>query len=67
MTTSQAAYYAENAIGRGTSPTIHTDISNYGEDDYGDKDAPLIKATTWQGKSSVKVGKCIARPPLYKY
>ncbi|BDD58668.1 hypothetical protein MAP00_003929 [Monascus purpureus] len=56
MATAQATYAAETAVGRGDNPTVHTDISNYGEDDFGDKNAPLIKATTWQGKGSVKVG-----------
>ena len=56
MATAKAAYYLENAIGR-DSASVHTDISNYQDDDWGDENAPPIKATTWQGKAAVKVGK----------
>lgn len=56
MATTQAAYAVEKVIGHGDNATVQTDVSNYAENDYGVKNAPKIKAATWQGKGSVKVG-----------
>lgn len=43
--------------------SITTDVSNYGAHGYGDP-SHSMKALTWQGKNSVKVGKsfCTSRP-----
>ena len=48
------------------SASITTDVSNYGARGYGDPDHTM-KALTWQGKNSVKVGQsfCLSRPSLF--
>lgn len=37
------------------SASITTDVSNYGDRGYGDP-SNTMKALTWQGKNSVKIG-----------
>lgn len=54
MAFAQAANVVESALPREQRP-ITTDISNYSANDYGDP-SHLMKALTWQGKYSVKVG-----------
>ena len=56
MATSQAANIVESAIGHGDNATVTTDVSNYAKNEYGEETGAKIKATTWQGKNSVKVG-----------
>lgn len=41
--------------------SITTDISNYGDRGYGDP-SQTMKALTWQGKNSVKVGQSFCPP-----
>ena len=58
MAVSQAANLVEKVIGHDNSATVTTDVSNY-KNEYGMESGPLIKATTWQGKKTVSVGKSI--------
>lgn len=48
------------------SASITTDVSNYEAGGYGDP-SHTMKALTWQGKNSVKVGQssCLSRPSLH--
>ena len=59
MAASRAANVAEMAVGHSGNATVTTDVSNYGKEGYGEDTGAKIKATTWQGKNSVKVGVCI--------
>jgi hypothetical protein len=56
MAVSQAANVVEKVVGHGDNATITTDVSNY-NNEYGMESGPLIKATTWQGKNKVSVGR----------
>ena len=56
MAVSQAANVVEKVIGHDDNATVTTDVSNY-KNEYGMESGPLIKATTWQGKKKVSVGK----------
>lgn len=56
MAASRAANVAEMAVGHGGNATVTTDVSNYSKEGYGEETGAMIKATTWQGKNSVKVG-----------
>lgn len=48
------------------STSITTDVSNYGAQGYGDL-SHSMKALTWQGKNSVKVGQsCCPSQPSYQ-
>ena len=48
------------------SASITTDVSNYEARGYGDP-SHTMKALTWQGKNTVKVGQslCLSRPSLH--
>ena len=56
MAMSQAAYKLEQAIGDGPAATLQN-VSNpaLNNSKYGDT-SEMMKALTWQGKNSVKVG-----------
>jgi hypothetical protein len=56
MAVSQAAYGVEKIIGNTEDATIITDITNYENKNFGDKSEAKMKALTWQGKNSVKLG-----------
>lgn len=56
MAMSQAANLVEKVLGHGDNATVTTDVSNY-SNEYGVETGEMIKATTWQGKNQVKVGK----------
>ena len=56
MAMSQAANVAERIVGHGDNADIATDVTNYAKGDYGEETGTRIKATTWQGKNSVKIG-----------
>lgn len=56
MATSRAAGVVEKLIGNTSDATITTDVSNPGQNDYGDQDGARMKALTWNGKNSVKLG-----------
>lgn len=56
MAASQAANVVERTVGHGDNATVTTDVSNYAKDEYGEETGAKIKATTWQGKNSVKLG-----------
>ena len=60
MAMSQAANLAEKIVGHGDNATVTTDVSNY-NNEHGMETGEMIKATTWQGKNQVKVGKQEAR------
>lgn len=52
----QAATVVEKIIGNTSDATITTDVSNPAQKDYGDQDGARMKALTWNGKNSVKLG-----------
>ncbi|KAJ5562505.1 hypothetical protein N7535_003044 [Penicillium sp. DV-2018c] len=54
MAMSQAANLVEKLVGHDNNATVTTDVSNY-KNEYGEESGEPIKATTWQGKNSVKV------------
>jgi hypothetical protein len=56
MATSRAANIVEKAMRHPDEASVATDVSNYSKDKYGER-AQKIKALTWQGKNSVKVGR----------
>ena len=56
MATSRAANIVEKAMRHPDEASIATDVSNYSKDKCGER-AQKIKALTWQGKNSVKVGR----------
>ena len=57
MATSQAAHKVEQFIGHDDTSVIKQDIANY-KTIAGDS-SDTMKALTWQGKNTVKVGMCI--------
>jgi hypothetical protein len=62
MAMSQAANLVEKIVGHDDNATITTDVSNYNKGD-GVETGELIKATTWQGKNTVKVGEWSRNEP----
>jgi len=58
MAMSQAAAQAEKAIGHGDNASTAQDVTNPANDreKYGDPNVTM-KALTWEGKNTVKVGK----------
>lgn len=56
MAVSQAAYGVEKIIGNTDDATIITDVTNYEQQGYGDPSGEKMKALTWQGKNTVKLG-----------
>jgi hypothetical protein len=59
MAASQAANYAEKAMGHGDNATIQQDISNPAKDprNFADPSGATMKALTWQGKNKVQIRK----------
>lgn len=57
MAASQAAGVVEKVIGHGDNAAVTTDVSNYAKNEYGQGTGAKIKATTWQGKKNIKVGR----------
>ncbi|KAL2004190.1 hypothetical protein VTN02DRAFT_5839 [Thermoascus thermophilus] len=55
MATSRAVGVVEQMIHNPSEATITTDVSNPGQNDYGDPNGARMKALTWTGKSSVKL------------
>lgn len=62
MAMSQAANVAERIVGHGDNADIATDVTNYAKGDAGEETSTRIKATTWQGKKSVKIGALVLIP-----
>lgn len=56
MAMSRAANIVEKAMQHPDEASIATDSSNYSKDKYGER-GQKIKALSWQGKNSVKVGR----------
>ena len=61
MAATQAANLVEKAVGHSGNATITTDISNYAGE-HGQESGEKIKATIWQGKNQVEVGKLNRAP-----
>lgn len=61
MAFSQAANIVEHIADRGDNADITTNVSNYAKGSAGQETDDWIKATTWQGKRSVKLGRLRSR------
>lgn len=56
MAFSQASNVVEHVADRGDNADTTTNVSNYAKGSAGEETDARIKATTWQGKGSVKIG-----------
>ncbi|KAL4799289.1 chaperonin 10-like protein [Aspergillus venezuelensis] len=54
MATTQAANLVEKAVGHGGTATVHTDISNYNQNEAGVETGEKITASIWNGKGDVE-------------
>lgn len=63
MAFSRAANVVEHVADRSDNADITTNVSNYAKGSAGEETDARIKATTWQGKGSVKLGVLRSRLP----
>lgn len=58
MATTQAANLVEKAVGHGENAITEQDLTNPARDrqKYGDPSGETMKALTWAGKNTVKLG-----------
>jgi hypothetical protein len=69
MATTQAANLVEKAVGHGENAVTEQDLTNPARDrqKYGDPSGETMKALTWVGKNTVKLGMCNqGNPFLYR-